>query len=579
MDIDDNDAQDQNLQLVGEGNSKVTPVLRPYALPRFEFDDSLQGHLRFDSLVENEVFLGITSQEDNHWIEEYSRGNSEIQFSSSVVESSRKNVWSEATSSESVEMLLKSVGQEEKVVQETANEELDACDRPGSLINIMDPNPNLHENFVESKVISDCEQSLSEFESPSQETQVSGGELDSLAIGEKKVDEVCDHVHYEANKIANESSVNELQEQLSVSKVECAGYSRNVDASVEECQENLQDFPERRIEDANVLAKNVKSSEPDHIIMNKDNSMGNLTHSSTVIETGTYSIERVSVVSNVESVDKKSVEGSIPVDAEPSVLLPTESCDMQIDERCNARVCSAERSEGNNSLVSTSLICSKINHERNDDVHEDSSAVSPNSRCIEKQVVEDADIKSEISDSSKSNVGALSSLSHVHSHSVEETENGVGLDLRSEMGERTEISNVGETLLISGSSVEMPPEDILNKDESAGNNSSKAQTEDSNGENQIMQVGDEIRSSEPDAIAKDHGATFSERQDERLPLDFRDMDIDVVGAPDSQKNVEPSSPSEVCEVVIAIGQGSESNMAALTDAGMFELISVADIGY
>ena len=56
MDYDDNDFQSQNLRLAGEGSAKFPPVLGPYALPKFDFDDSLQGHLRFDSLVETEVF-------------------------------------------------------------------------------------------------------------------------------------------------------------------------------------------------------------------------------------------------------------------------------------------------------------------------------------------------------------------------------------------------------------------------------------------------------------------------------------------------------------------------------------------
>lgn len=114
MDYDGNDFQGQKLQLAGEGSAKLSSVLHPYPLPKFDFDDSLRGHLRFDTLVESEVFLGIPSQEDNPWIEDFSRGTSGIEFSPSVAEScsiSRHiNVWSEATSSESVEMLLKSVG-------------------------------------------------------------------------------------------------------------------------------------------------------------------------------------------------------------------------------------------------------------------------------------------------------------------------------------------------------------------------------------------------------------------------------------------------------------------------------------
>ncbi|CBI37358.3 unnamed protein product, partial [Vitis vinifera] len=144
MDYDDNDFQSQNLRLAGEGSAKFPPVLGPYALPKFDFDDSLQGHLRFDSLVETEVFLGIESQEDNQWIEDFSRGSSGIEFSSSAAESCsisrRNNVWSEATSSESVEMLLKSVGQEEIVPGQTTVKDSGACDELGSITKQMEHN-------------------------------------------------------------------------------------------------------------------------------------------------------------------------------------------------------------------------------------------------------------------------------------------------------------------------------------------------------------------------------------------------------------------------------------------------------
>ncbi|XP_011081268.1 uncharacterized protein LOC105164342 isoform X3 [Sesamum indicum] len=136
MDYNDNDYEGQNLHLAGEESSKISSVLRPFALPKFDFDDSLHGHLRFDSLVENEVFLGIPSQEDNQWIEDFSRGGNGIEFSSSAAESCALprhiNVWSEATSSESVEMLLKAVGQEEMVPGENMIEESDPGDQLGS---------------------------------------------------------------------------------------------------------------------------------------------------------------------------------------------------------------------------------------------------------------------------------------------------------------------------------------------------------------------------------------------------------------------------------------------------------------
>ncbi|XP_038688245.1 platelet binding protein GspB isoform X1 [Tripterygium wilfordii] len=141
MDYDDSDFHSQNNHLAGEGTTKFP--LQPCAIPKFDFDDSLHGHLRFENLVETEVFLGIQSNEDNQWIEEFSRGNSGIEFNSSAAESCtisrRKNVWSEATSSESVEMLLESVGQEEIIPAHPTIRELDACDELGCLIKQMEP--------------------------------------------------------------------------------------------------------------------------------------------------------------------------------------------------------------------------------------------------------------------------------------------------------------------------------------------------------------------------------------------------------------------------------------------------------
>ncbi|KAH6822305.1 hypothetical protein C2S53_020375, partial [Perilla frutescens var. hirtella] len=141
MDYNDNDYEGQNLHLAGEESSKIS-VLRPFALPKFDFDDNLHGHLRFDSLVENEVFLGIPSQEDNHWIEDFSRGGNGIEFSSTASESCALprhiNVWSEATSSESVEMLLKAVGQEEMVPGENMIEESDPGDQQGGSTSVVE---------------------------------------------------------------------------------------------------------------------------------------------------------------------------------------------------------------------------------------------------------------------------------------------------------------------------------------------------------------------------------------------------------------------------------------------------------
>ncbi|XWS49115.1 hypothetical protein CRYUN_Cryun13aG0136100 [Craigia yunnanensis] len=169
MDYDDNDFQSQNLHLAGEGNNKFPLVLRPYALPRFDFDDNLHGHLRFDSLVETEVFLGIESSEDNQWIEDFSRGSTGIAFSSSAAEpcsiSRGNNVWSEAASSESVEMLLKSVGQDETIPGQTISKDSDACDELGCIIEQMEPSLK-HGDSGFSKVGDDLQPALQTGEIP-----------------------------------------------------------------------------------------------------------------------------------------------------------------------------------------------------------------------------------------------------------------------------------------------------------------------------------------------------------------------------------------------------------------------------
>ncbi|KAJ9701526.1 hypothetical protein PVL29_006750 [Vitis rotundifolia] len=90
MDYDDNDFQSQNLRLAGEGSAKFPP------------------------------------------------------FSSSAAESCsisrRNNVWSGATSSESVEMLLKSVGEEEIIPGQTTVKDSGACDELGIITKQMEHN-------------------------------------------------------------------------------------------------------------------------------------------------------------------------------------------------------------------------------------------------------------------------------------------------------------------------------------------------------------------------------------------------------------------------------------------------------
>ncbi|XP_039141770.1 uncharacterized protein LOC120279009 isoform X3 [Dioscorea cayenensis subsp. rotundata] len=131
MDYDDNDFQSQNFQLVGEDN-RFPSSLQSFSLPKLDLDDHFDVRLKFDPLVESECFLGIQGQ-DNNWIENFSSGSSALDFTSSAAESCsisrHNNVWSEATSSESVEMLLKSVGGDELINDGSIIEEVGAHDQ------------------------------------------------------------------------------------------------------------------------------------------------------------------------------------------------------------------------------------------------------------------------------------------------------------------------------------------------------------------------------------------------------------------------------------------------------------------
>ncbi|KAE8730691.1 Detected protein of confused Function [Hibiscus syriacus] len=118
----DNDLQSPNLHLAGEGNNKFPPVLCPYALPRFDFDDNLHGHLRFDSLAETEVFLCIESSEDNQWIEDFSGGALGLHLVRVQLN------------------LVQFLGQDESILSQTIRKDSDACDElGGGEIKLMEP--------------------------------------------------------------------------------------------------------------------------------------------------------------------------------------------------------------------------------------------------------------------------------------------------------------------------------------------------------------------------------------------------------------------------------------------------------
>nr|XP_043612889.1 uncharacterized protein LOC122584881 isoform X2 [Erigeron canadensis] len=283
MDYDDNEFQGQNRQLASEGCSKAFPVLNPYALPKFDFDDSLNGHLTFNSLGENDTFLGITNQEDNQWIEQYSRGSSGIDFNSSTVESRRGNVWSEATSSESVEMLLKSVGQEEKAVQETIIENLDACNEPRNLTEVMDP--NLNQESQKNQISSTESYSVVPSEKP------------NLCVSEEKVEKTFDDViQKEGEHLVNEALVDN------------PGPAENVGASIETV--NNQESLQLVSADASGLSKDVSLGSAEQSVLRKENSVS--------VESHTNNTE-VSL-----SVENLSAETSSPLNEIPAPISETD---------------------------------------------------------------------------------------------------------------------------------------------------------------------------------------------------------------------------------------------------------------
>ncbi|XP_074561686.1 protein SWOLLEN 1-like isoform X2 [Curcuma longa] len=114
MDCDDSDFQSQNFQLIGEDNDGFPQSLQSYDPPKFDIDDHFQSHLRFDSLAESRLFLGIQGEENN-WIEEFSPRHSTAEFGSSALQTcstTGNDVWSD-TPSEFARMPVKSLGDNE----------------------------------------------------------------------------------------------------------------------------------------------------------------------------------------------------------------------------------------------------------------------------------------------------------------------------------------------------------------------------------------------------------------------------------------------------------------------------------
>ncbi|KAK9274656.1 hypothetical protein L1049_021907 [Liquidambar formosana] len=388
MDYDDNDFQGQNPQLAGEGSTKFSSVLRPYALPKFDFDDSLQGHLRFDNLVETEVFLGIESQEDSQWIDDFSRGSSGIEFSSSAAESCsisrRNNVWSEATSSESVEMLLKSVGQEEMIPGQTIIEESDACDELGSSTKKMEPSlkqddkvlskvgdiidsgPSLPPDEIQknfSGLNKDAGGGVLQVEDTFQghegepSTYGSSSDLDPNSVGEKHGLPLTEEnllINSKCN-VANQREVdmslvgsldNRAQEDTSGSRMQVDNLVtslQNIGTDIGQLnnQEASHQVNDTSDEIADGLQKDNGEGKEESHVLSKEVQLDDHNMEGYAVESGTYSLEKsLSLMSKVKSKgEQNAVETSINNVEEPFSMIVRGDSHLQIVEGCSEDVC------------------------------------------------------------------------------------------------------------------------------------------------------------------------------------------------------------------------------------------------
>ncbi|KAF5755249.1 putative transcription factor interactor and regulator C3H-WRC/GRF family [Helianthus annuus] len=576
MDYDDNEFSIHNVDLTEEGSSTVSPVLRPY-----DFDDG--GHLSFDSLVENEVFLGITGQEDNQWIEEYSRGTS-----SSVVESRRDNVWSEAASSESVEMLLKSVGQgtlvtvssdeptnmdrnlkqddESNHAQEAmvtdkedegalATEEPDVIDEPCSVS--INPDPNLKQedenNHTQEAIVTNEEDGALVTEQldvgddmdPNLKQDDGNGHAHEARVMSKEVgalvneeidasDDPCDLDTDVDRDLKQDDGNNHAHEAMILNKpqdqeeAKVSGGELDSDVIGNKC-----DLSEEKDDG---ICDDVNHEARDTVVELSENNLQE--HSTSKIECGNLdasnecNLKKCSSSNecdcSTENMDDSIGSQTAHENCTNSDLLMTEACaEVSRDSKCAVTAFSAEP-ELNNDLM-----------------HEDSPAVA---------VKDDDKTKSENPAYVKSNV-----VSDLQSRYVEESEKPDSVCDPSELFcEGSSVNDVGIDMTNTWSSPKVITEntDLVASPKVHSENSNKDHNPAAKLSGSVaQQVNDEIQSSEQDGgMCIDRNLTFHEEGNASLPLD-----IDIA-ALDSQQNVESVLSPEGCKT-----QGSEADITILAE--------------
>jgi hypothetical protein len=152
MDYDESDFQNQSFELTREDTAKFPSILRPFSLPKFDIDEPLHVPVRFDSLPEPDSLFTITGLcPSSNWISDFSPQNNTTKT---------KNVWSEATSSESVEMLLKSVREEPVMDGGCPRESLNGTDY--SRMMDLDPSGSMLDPAADQQMRSGAEECITE---------------------------------------------------------------------------------------------------------------------------------------------------------------------------------------------------------------------------------------------------------------------------------------------------------------------------------------------------------------------------------------------------------------------------------
>ncbi|XP_057513316.1 uncharacterized protein LOC130795302 isoform X2 [Actinidia eriantha] len=559
MDYDENDFQGQNLQLAGEESSKFSPVLHPYALPKFDFDDGLQGHLRFDSLVENEVFLGIPSQEDNQWIEDFSRGSSGIEFSSSAAESCsiarRNNVWSEATSSESVEMLLKSVRQEEMVPGETIIEESDACDELRDLTeqmehhlkqddkakDVMDSEPALPSDECTEHFsnLNDVE-GTSKTQEAEKSIHGSSYELDpNISSGTRGVivtesmpgvDRECDDVNQtEARISVNESHDNKMQNDSSGSGMQID----DLDSSSKEASVQVLDTtqPEHQVSDnsfenANCLRMDAGKASAGHQVFSKEADVDDKILKGIAAKTDAHNLENLPrSYSEAESTEQHAVESGISNFAKPSSLVLKGAGDPQIAETCSEDLRSRDIEKASKCEPVDLANSVEMHQQFRENIHVDLPVVFEDDSKLEGHALEISNVKT----------GILTS-----------SDNGQAVESSSNYGE--ELSS----LTLACSSTELLGEKHAVQDLKRLDDVSVDHKKDSNAGVDVsppmvagsMQIFEGNLVSNPNDVHHDQDDSRKEKENAKLPNDSTSTDCEIVESLSSGKRVEPLSQGE-----------------------------------